>query len=305
MLDRNITVETLYLNGGALSGSFDLTLNEGLAWSGGDIYLSGTINLAPGSISNISGFWLHGIIFSGPTVNNYGIVNQNVGITNQTDTGVIINNFAGATWNIQQGTEQGFFYLALGSNVVFNNWGNFVFFGLPSQYGGAADVEAAFNNTGSVTLVQNLGGSYAVAMGPGSASGNFNVAVNTELLLYSYVLTNGATISGAGSTSNVTTLDIEGHNTINTSLTNYGVLTVRSGATATLTGDFTQPLPGSNPLPVTQLSGGTINSYPPLSFEWGILGGCGTINSNVTLSDNAMLSFQILLGVIPLVLMAV
>src|SRR6059058_5518255 len=54
-LDTNIAIQRLTLTGGEITGSFDLTLNNGLTWSGGHLYTTGTINLATGSSSTISG----------------------------------------------------------------------------------------------------------------------------------------------------------------------------------------------------------------------------------------------------------
>jgi hypothetical protein len=55
-LDQNIAINQLTL-GGALTGSFTLTLAEGIAWNGGSIALTGggRVQLGNGAASNVTG----------------------------------------------------------------------------------------------------------------------------------------------------------------------------------------------------------------------------------------------------------
>lgn len=267
-LDRDITIQRFFLNGGALTGSFDLTLKEGLTWTAGTLSSSGAINLSAGSTSTISG---SSLIMDGPTLNNSGTVLQSG--TLDEGSGAIINNLAGATWTAQSDSSP----IGFGRNdqFVFNNLGNFV-------ATGAVGVGSVFNNSGSVTIQSSSpGDNYLILNGNGSSSGSFNVEANAKLIFSpffsTYTLTTGATISGAGVTENYTMLFVAGNSTISTSLLNQGTLIVQSGATLTLTGSSPPTFFGD-----THLAGGTVTSAQTLNIgENSSLSGSGIVNGNV------------------------
>lgn len=273
-LDRDITLRRLFFNGGALTGSFDLTLNKGLTWTAGSLSSSGAINLSAGSTSTISSA---GLILDGPTINNSGIVNQSASIES---SGAIINNLAGATWSAQPDSRLG---VGGSAQVIFNNSGSFVVASAPAGFTEVA-VGAVFNNTGSVTIQSSgLGDNSLTLEGGGSASGSFNVEANAKLIFSpfapppTYTLTSGATITGAGATENYGPLFVAGNTTISTSLLNQGSIVVQSGATLTLNGSFSQFLSGG-----IHLNGGTITSTQTLGIGLNSsLSGSGIVNANV------------------------
>jgi hypothetical protein len=284
-LDRNITIQRLFFNGGILSGAHELTLNEGLIWTGGTIGLT-TINLAAGSTSSFNG------AFIGGTINNSGTVDQ----TGCRFNGVI-NNLAGATWNLQFSINPYFGPSTPAPAGIFNNAGNLVV-GPDFRH----DLRTTFNNTGTVTLQSPNSSTNLLYLERGSASGTFNLGAQTVLAFNTYHLTSGATINGPGTAmvgddvlAFQPELDIAGGVTINSALLNHGTLNVLNGAVLTLNGSFHQSQSSiiSHSLPLTRLSGGAITSAQTLGFDYGILAGWGTINGNLSISDKAVLSLQL------------
>ena len=194
-LDRDITLQRFFLNGnfttfGMLDGAFALNLNEGFDWAAGGIGNS-TINLATGSTSSIStsspgaGFAFR----CGGTLNNSGTVNQ-TGYFNlyalELGDSAIINNLAGATWNLQGAgginlpTPFGY----MGSGGTFNNAGNLIVTPTSSSTG----LQTAVNNSGNITIqTPGGGGSDYFFIHHGTANGSFNVAAQTTLRFYSYI----------------------------------------------------------------------------------------------------------------------
>jgi hypothetical protein len=298
-LDRNITIQRLFFNSsvngihgiyGSISGPFELTLNEGLIWTGGVIG-STTINLTTGSVSTITGLELGHYL--GGTINNSGTVNQDAPLE---FTGVI-NNLAGATWNMSgSGINPLQGHPPPNSGGIFNNAGNLVI-GSVNGYS-TTYLRSTFNNSGTVTLQSPVSNTWTLYLERGSASGSFNLGAQTILSIGPYQLTSGATINGPGmvliDSFRSGELDIAGAVTINSALVNRGTFNVLNGAVLNLTGSFDQPqTPGAFSPPVTRLSGGTISSAQTLGFHYGILAGWGTINGNLSLSDRSILSLQL------------
>ena len=186
-LDRNITVQRLFLNSFTnLIGASELTLNEGLTWTNGyignSISSAPTINLAAGSTSTIStangGAAISGII------NNFGTVTQ----TGDFDFTGIINNPAGATWNLQGGgmnNPRPFVFPGYGG--TFNNAGNLVVSPTQISSGRAGvSVLTSFNNTGNITIQAPAKGveTTFTLVGPhGTGDGSFNVGADCILIL--------------------------------------------------------------------------------------------------------------------------
>ena len=279
-LNRDITIQRLFFNGnihgGKITGSSQLTLNEGFTWNGGEIALGagGTINLPVGSTSSVTLSFGSNNEFTSGTINNSGSFTVNPTSAFFGSNG-IINNLASGTWTMQNGS-------LLGNFGVFNNAGTFT--AQMAANGNAPFIDCVFNNSGTVTL-QSSGFNLGLLRG-GSASGTFVVPTGFGLRFSTisspntYTLTSGATITGGGNTTvNGVTLNVAGATTINTNLvvTNSnvnGVLNVQSGTTLTLTGGFTSS-------GTTSLLGGTITSVQPLNLQFGMLTGSGIINANV------------------------
>ena len=275
---------------GTLTGGFQLTLNEGLSWTGGTIDATTTINLVSGSVSSITGgdaftHWLLG------TINNEGIVNEDRYIRYFAG---VINNGAGAVWNFTGfGINGGGGMFGVPHDGTFNNAGSLVFTRDDANFMSPVQFNTTLNNSGTVTVQSGGSGFASVYVDQGSATGAFNVGSRAQLQFGHYGLATGATISGAGVTNINGTLDITGNASINTSLVNAGTLLVESGATLSLGSSFTQaPMSSSSPLATTRLSGGAIASSQTLGFANGILAGRGTINADLNLSGS-LLNFQL------------
>ncbi len=279
-LDQNITLQQLFYNGDKLEGSFDLLLNEGLTWTGGEIAGSSgsKIDLATGSVSMIAapatGTETDATL-SGRAINNGGSVTQSKVITGMDG---VITNMAGASWNAGAGlgeiTDP---FTAFGP--TFNNGGSYT-------AANNISVGGIFNNTGGVTIQPDAS---LFLIGGGNATGTFNVGAQGTLGFgkafspsNSYTLGTGAIITGAGTTSNITALIVDGNCRIETNFVNNGSLTVHSGATATFTGGFQgyNGIDAHGPLGIT-LEGGTITSSQTLFTGQETLQGFGVINGDV------------------------
>ena len=285
-LDRDITIQRLFfngnINGGEITGSSQLTLNEGFTWNGGEIALGagGAINLPVGSTSSVTSSLGSNQEFTSGTINNAGSFTM-APTSAFFGTNGIINNLAGASWTMQNGS-------LLGDFGVFNNAGNFIV--QKAVNGNAPFIDSVFNNSGTVTLQSTNGFLFSLYRG-GSASGTFNIPTGFDLRLstisnavHPYTFTAGALVTGGGTMTVTDTgsLDVAGDSTINTSFFNGGLLTVESGATLSLNGPITQA-------GTIRLNGGTITTLQTLRLVISPLSGSGTINGNVS-DSNAPIS---------------
>lgn len=262
-LDTNITIQRLFLNGGSVGGSSELTLNDGLNLTGGSLF-DVTLKLTAGSSSNIGADFTS---FSGiATINNSGTVNETAfvgGVFNAPR----INNLTGGVWNIHN---------ADGFNVVLNNSGTIV------ADGNIFFDSTALKNSGNITVDGILGLSMCSGAA-NTASGTFDVG-SMQVSDMSYTLTTGATINATSMQISETELHIAGNTTINSDLKVLNsVVLVETGATLTLNGTLLDDTGGS-----LHLSGGTLTVPQTLHFENGRLSGNGTVNANV--SHNAIIS---------------
>jgi hypothetical protein len=290
-LDRNITIQRLYLNNGTLSGAFELALNEGITWTAGRIGSSATVKLMPGSTSSIHFGSLDG------TLNNHGIMNLSGTVGDPasvvlSDTG-IINNSAKATWNFQGSINPFVGMFTPPSAGQVNNAGNMIVSPVNTPEG-INYLRTSFNNTGTVTLT-NMANLF---VDRGSASGAFDLGAQTTLNLGSYTLASGAIISGAG-TVKFGAVTVTGDTTISANLVNQAIsvqsgatlrldgaytgnpgagISVQSGATLRLNGTYSDPFGTS-----VQLNGGTIISVHPITSTHGGFLGSGTINADINL----------------------
>ncbi len=281
-LDRNITIQRLFLNGGSattLSGAFSLALNEGTTVTGANIG-PGTFNLATNSISTIGGLGLRG------TINNSGTMDQSGQIVGDGT----VNNLPGATWTMHQGAGMNPLngMLTPPSAGIFNNAGS-----LNIDATGDSRISyfrTLFQNSGNVTL----SGTANVFIERGDGIGSFGLGPQTQLSFGSFTLESGSVIAGTGiMTVSGGTLDVAGEVTINTNLVNQGAVSTRAGAKLTLNG-FIDQLPSQYTLTgITRLNGGIIASSQLLNFRNGILTGWGTINANLKLSDTVALSLNL------------
>ncbi len=193
-LDQHIVISSLNLSGGALTGSYNLTLNEGGAWIGGTMSGSGTtINAGTLTISGTDGKFL-----DGRTLQNTGKVNWTGGTICSTGSAPVINNEDGGLFDAQaDGT-----ILSRNNSSdpggTFNNVGTF----LKSAGTGIATIDSpwVFNNTGTVEV---RSGTLSIGSS-GTASGAFKVLSDAKLDFGSdlaYQNLSGATIINDGTIS--------------------------------------------------------------------------------------------------------
>jgi hypothetical protein len=210
----DLTVSTLTLSGGTLSGAGALSVTGLFTWTGGTIAGSATVN-ANGGIA-ISG--ANGKSLDNATLNNAGMAiwtgTGGVGFSNL----AVWNNRAGSVLDIRNDTVLG------GGGATFNNAGTV----RKSAGTGTSSLNAALNNTGTVdaasgTLSLNGGGlntatlsaasgatlqigGGALALGPGSTLPNaLTVAGGTANFLANLTVTtltlSGGNLGGAGALS--------------------------------------------------------------------------------------------------------
>src|SRR5262249_48705820 len=141
-LNGTSTMQAAYnLTGGSLSGSGALTIGGLSTWAGGAISGTGAIS-ANGGLTIPAGQ----VILDTRTLNVTGTTTQagTTGANLLLQNNAVINNSAGSTWTIANGTNNGI--LANGGTAnTFNNAGTFQMTG-----GTANNVSVIFNNTGTV-----------------------------------------------------------------------------------------------------------------------------------------------------------
>jgi hypothetical protein len=295
-LDVDATISRFLCVGGFLSGSHTLNVSKDFVWNAGN-FTNVTINLAAEATTTIASPLVGGSaggrsLNQGATLNNFGTVNESTGIGNSVGAG-IINNCAGATWNVFGGG---------GYTATFNNFGHLVVLA-PFLLAGTP-----FNNSGLVTLL-GTGDFYFTS---GTNTGVFEVASGSRLRIgnSTYAFGTGTVINGSGLLDIETfggALNVTGNSTINSDIHSFGHINVTSGATLTLNGHVINTLGNLNvssgavlqinkaangilsegvSISTTRVDG-TITSARPLFFQ-PTLSGSGTINAQV--SDNGIIS---------------
>jgi hypothetical protein len=192
-IDRNITVQRLFLTNfeTTLSDAYELTLNEGLSWNyGATVGYSTTINLATGSASRVVGE-LNGTLNSSGTMDLVALSFSGT-----------FNNLVGATVNlIGPGVNAYNGMLTHPAAGVFNNAGNLIVSRSSSPVSSKTYLWTAFNNTGTVSVVDMAD----LWIDRGTSTGSFNLAAQTNMSFTGviYTLAHGATISGVGTVTNL------------------------------------------------------------------------------------------------------
>jgi hypothetical protein len=304
IVNTNLTVSGTFNTAAALPGSLTLLPGATVNWSGGSI--QGPVNVASGATLNLTGsaykyLW-------GP-LTNAGTVTWNGGGSLEVDYSSVFNQFGlivnlpGALWDIQSSQT-----LSVGSpnGTFFQNAGTF----RKSADGGTTSINIAFNNSGTVNVLQGTlsfkgggvmesvflasfgatinfnSGAFVYNMPPTmTGAGTFQItggtltlASNTipNLQLAGGTITLGPNFQG-GTITNLTLTagTLNGNNivsgTLNVSATMPGGLTVLSGATANWSG-------GSISGPVNVASGGALNITGNSSKSlWNALTNSGTV----------------------------
>jgi hypothetical protein len=232
------SMTTLTQSAGTLTNNATLTVSGLVTWSGGTISGTGTTNANGGMTLTVEPF------LSAQTLNNAGTATWD-GILFLMENGAVINNLAGATWNLENDSAIGF---EGGTTPVFNNAGTFQKTGGTSSSGGGIGAEITFNNTGTVT--DSSGTLFASNIGAcsGTCGGSWSVVSGATLQL------------GSGATTAALSGPISGAGTVQftTGTVNYtGTYNVTGGTQATNgTVNFTSPLTSVGPL---NISGGALN----------------------------------------------
>ena len=302
-LDQDITIQRFTLGGGALGGGSTLTLNDGLTWTAGTLGGAGTLALPFGSISTLAaptGSASGSLGLRGRTIDNAGTINLSTrlglaGGMNEPLVASTLNNLPAGVFNLQSaGSVSGSGTVAL----IFNNAGHL------NVAGGAGSVDTLFNNSGTVTL-QPSGGFTTTSLtlsGGGTSTGTFNLGTGSLSFGYSgptsfygggHTLAEGTTITGSGTTSTQRTVQVTGGVTVQSNLSNIGVLEIASAGTLSVGGALTQSTFSSSS--TTRLSGGTITltGTQPFGVQGGTLAGSGTINGRLALGNSSTLSLQL------------
>lgn len=267
-----------------------VTVNGTLNWAGGTIGGPGVTSIGSGAVMAISG----GVTLLTRTLNIEGIANWNAGNLN-IDTGSVINNLAGGTFNI------GFDGNASSGGIgggVFNNAG------LLQKTDGVltANVVLQFNNTGTVdvrsgTLSLDDGGIHTgtfrtVAGAVATFGGGNHVLAAASVVTGVMSLSGGGTLNASGTFDAGTTFHVISGTatlsascnvtatTVNISGTGGTVIYNSSGTVGTVT-MTAGTLAGTSPVTVTgllTLAGGTV-SNPFVTADGGLnLSGGVTLN---------------------------
>jgi Protein of unknown function (DUF642) len=287
-VDNNFTIQRLHLSNGIVHcfAARSLTLNDGIDWSGGMIS-AGTINLSSGSSSTISS----NVAVHGSQINNSGSVYQTGDISIPASEHGVINNLAGASWNIQN------HMITVGTldppqqSASFTNAGNFT--AVDSAVAGGINSFA-----GTVNIQSNIGTEIAfdgspiyhglTLTGGGYLAGELDIASNAALILghtndnrfaYYYILADGITINGPGTLVTSDDTAFVGNATVNANLIAHGEIEVWSQATLTLNG-------------VSHIAGGFMYGFGgtvktpnyPLTVDlYGALSGFETVDGDVAI----------------------
>jgi hypothetical protein len=190
-----VNTSTLTFSGGTLTGTSTLTVSGLLNWSGGTMNGTGVTN-ANGGMSIPNGFALldtRMLNVSGTTTFGNAVGGSFLYLS----SGAVVNNKAGATWNIVNGSSNsgnGIIYNG-GALPAFNNTGTF------EMTGGTSDtVSVPFNNTGTMAanaVTLSFTGAYSQTAGNTILNGGSIQTTSTNpLLIQGGSLTGTGTVQG-------------------------------------------------------------------------------------------------------------
>ena len=179
-LNQNIAINQFALGGGALAGSFTLSLAEGIAWSGGSLALTGggRVTFGAGTASSVSG----SPVFASGRIVGGGSATFSIP--------------SGATLTVLNNAS--FFADIASPSWTLNNVGTFI--ARATSGAGFTPMDAVFNNTGIVRVELAGGTSQTLSLaGGGTHSGGFDVATGTALEFGGRtILQGGVAITGGG-----------------------------------------------------------------------------------------------------------
>jgi RHS repeat-associated protein len=268
----NLSVPSLELDNGSISGAGTLTVTSAMNWNNGFIGPGGgTMTIPTGATLTIDS--ANGLkILRAWTLNLQGTTNWTATGDLDVDTGAVINN---AGTFVAQNNQA---FLG-GSGGTFNNSGTFT----KTVGTGTTTFDIVFNNTGAVSVqtgTLNVNGQGMTGTpGGGTSTGPFTGASGTTLGFGGYTLNQGATVNTAGTLNFFT-----GTTTLNDAVTTSNLTVTGCNATALLNVPTT--------IPTVTVSCGTLSGNGALTvtntLDWtfGTIGGTGplTIASGATLA---------------------
>ena len=251
----NFVFQSLTFTGGTLNNPF--TINGTMNWTGGTISGPGALNVAAGSVLNLTSASTK---YLNTTINNAGtLLFGGTGYLNAGSAGAVINNLAGGVFNHQSdasindwngnpnltinnaGTylKSGGIGTSVFQNVRFTNSGS-------AQFNGGAVMEfryGVFNNTGSVNVQSGellfsettaIGAATPLNAAPGASVGvavswnGYTVTLTTNLTVNGTMNWHYGTISGPGALNvaagSVLNLASDSTKYLNTTISNAGTL---------------------------------------------------------------------------------
>jgi autotransporter-associated beta strand protein len=188
------SIRSLQFSGGTIGGSQQLTLLGRSEWTAGTLSGTASLKVDTGATLVLSGPGNKAIAnaeagaTSGPSLVNQGTISWTGG-TLASGTGATFANHSGATFST---TFDGTLAHSQGGNrPVFNNAGTFS----KPEGTGTTDIQASFNNTGTVTV---SAGTLKLS-GGGTSTGTVNIGNTAALQIASdYTISTGAQVSGNG-----------------------------------------------------------------------------------------------------------
>ena len=196
-LDQNITVQGLTL-GGAIDGSFGLTVNDTFLWNSGQMAGTGTTVLPSGSTLEFG----NSAQRLSRTLDHAGVANYDSGLF-ILDEGTFNNNVGGVFNAIL--SNGSILNQAAGQTNTFNNAGTF---NKPGTSNFSISSAVAYNNSGQVNVA---GGTLTISSNDFTNTGTVNVDANATLALSSNTpdydpagaITGSGNVSFSGGTHNL------------------------------------------------------------------------------------------------------
>jgi hypothetical protein len=273
---ESLSVSSLTMSGGTLTGDDTITVSTSLNWSGGTMSGFGVTNLAATGTMAASGSGTPTL--DTRTFNNAGTVNWNSTGYFYLTNNAVFNNQSGANFNVQSAGT----YAIYGSTGTFNNLSGATFTKSSSGNTGIYNL-TAFNNTGTLTLT-SAGVLILSPSGTSTHTGPFNVNNANATLTFQggiHNINTGADITGSGSV-NFAGGNEYVHSTYNLSgatLVSGGAVDFPSDATLTSLGGALTISGGS-----IDLSSGESLSVSFLTMSGGTLTGADTITVTTSLN---------------------
>lgn len=275
---KSVSIPTLNLDGGTLTGPAALTVTSTLNWlGGGSMRGTGSTTLANGATLNLGGDATTEILDS-RTFNNAGTAYWKTGSSNfELDDGAKFNNESGANFNAQSGKA---IDSTTGATPAFNNAGTY------TQSTGITFNGVSFNNSGTVNVSK---GTLLLEADGNDTAGVFNVASGAALEFYGpNTVTHLGSSIGTSTDPSAGSVIFDEYGTDftgNADLGSNGVTTVSSG-----TVNFLGTLTSLGEALVINGSGraNIANSVtiPFLDLEGGTLGGTGAVTVSKALYWN-------------------